>query len=96
MTSLARLAVALCMTIGAASVHAVPTAEVESVQMPAWVERNGQRSPLEVGFALRNGDQIETVAASPALLRLSGGSTVKLGEMQSATGNGVFRATLSA
>jgi hypothetical protein len=48
--------------------------------MPAWVERNGRRTPLLPGMELRAGDQIFTGAASRALVRLSEGSVVKLGE----------------
>jgi hypothetical protein len=103
MISVARLAAVLWLT-GAVCAHAAPDAEVESVQMPAWVERDGQRSPLEAGTVLRNGDHLETGVGSRALLRLSDGSTVKLGEnarfelndmRRSGTGQGVFKATLS-
>lgn len=103
MTSVARLALMLLM-MGAVCAHAIPNAEVESVQMPAWVERDGQRSPLEAGAVLRNGDHIETGAGSRALLRLNDGSTVKLGEnarfelndmQRGGAGQGVFKATLS-
>src|SRR5262245_15552367 len=79
MTCLAQLAAAVSL-IGAVAAHAAPNAEVEAVQMPAWIERDGQRSPLEVGALLRNDDQIETGAAARVLLRLSDGSTVRLGE----------------
>jgi hypothetical protein len=103
MTSVARLALMLLM-MGAVCAHAIPNAEVEWVQMPAWVERDGQRSPLEAGAVLRNGDHIETGAGSRALLRLNDGSTVKLGEnarfelndmQRGGAGQGVFKATLS-
>src|SRR5262245_49983261 len=59
---------------------AQPAASVEAVQMPAWVERNGRRTPLLPGMELRAGDQIFTGAGSRALVRLSEGSVVKLGE----------------
>jgi hypothetical protein len=94
-------AVSLLMVAGAA--RAVPDAEVESVQMPAWVERANQRSPLEAGSVLRNGDHIETGPGSRVLLRLGDGSVVKLGEharfeiadMQHSGTGKVFKATLS-
>ncbi len=35
-------------------------ASVEGVQMPAWVERNGQRMPLLPGMELKAGDQVYT------------------------------------
>jgi hypothetical protein len=103
MRSLVKLAAAALLMI-AVSAHAAPNAEVESLQMPAWVERDGQRSPLEVGAALRNADHLETGAGARVLLRLNDGSTVKLGEnarfqlddmQRSGTGEGVFKATLS-
>ena len=78
MTSMAKWALALLL-VGTATGQAAPDAEVESVQMPAWMERATQRSPLEVGSTLRNGDRIETGPGSRALLRLTDGSIVKLG-----------------
>ena len=59
---------------------AQPAASVEGVQMPAWVERAGRRTPLLPGMELRAGDQIFTGAGSRALVRLAEGSVVKLGE----------------
>ena len=59
---------------------AQPAAVVEGVQMPAWVERGGVRKPLAIGMELRSGDEVKTGAGSRALVRLSEGSTVKLGE----------------
>ena len=55
-------------------------AVVEGVQMPAWLERGGERKPLAVGMELRAGDSVRTGAGSRALVKLSEGSTVKLGE----------------
>lgn len=55
-------------------------AVVEGVQMPAWVERGGARTPLAPGMQLRQGDQLRTGGGSRLLLRLSEGSLVKLGE----------------
>ena len=55
-------------------------AEVEAVQMPAWLVRDSRRTALPLGTVLRNGDQIETGAGSRVLLRLGDGSMVKLGE----------------
>lgn len=59
---------------------AVADAEVEGLQMPAWIVRDGQRSPLAVGAQLRNRDEIMSGAGSRVLLRMADGSTVKLGE----------------
>ena len=55
-------------------------AVVEGVQMPAWVERGGERKPLAVGMELKAGDAVRTGVGSRALVRLSEGSVVKLGE----------------
>src|SRR6266850_4880725 len=82
------------------SAHAQAAASVEGVQMPAWVERNGRRTPLLPGMELQAGDQIFTGAGSRALLRLSEGSIVKLGEngtlrlTEMSRGQEIFKATL--
>jgi hypothetical protein len=55
-------------------------AEVEGLQMPAWIVRDSERTALRVGMQLRDRDQIKTGAASRVLLRMGDGSTVKLGE----------------
>lgn len=62
------------------AIAATPDAEVEALQMPAWLTRGGERVPLEIGAALRNGDAITTGDGSRVVLRLAEGSTVKLGE----------------
>ena len=72
---------------GAPAAVAQPAASVEGVQMPAWVERGGRRTPLLPGMELRAGDQIFTGAGSRAVVRLAEGSIVKLGE------NGTLRFT---
>jgi hypothetical protein len=64
----------------AQAVFAQPAAVVESVQMPAWVERDGRRAPLAVGMELKGGDAVRTGAGSRALVKLAEGSAVKLGE----------------
>lgn len=53
---------------------------VDSVQMPAWVDRHGVRQPLEPGLALQNHDRVVTGADARVLIRLGEGSAVKLGE----------------
>jgi len=55
-------------------------ASVEGVQMPAWVERNGVRTPLLPGMELRAGDQVSTGAGSRLVVKLAEGSLVRLGE----------------
>jgi hypothetical protein len=82
---------------------APPDAEVEGLQLPAWLVRDGQRMPLALGTRLRNGDEIQTGVGARALLRLAEGSMVKLGENARFTlndmarkrdGAGLFTATL--
>jgi hypothetical protein len=69
--------VLLCFGSSAAAQVA---ASVEGVQMPAWIERNGQRTPLLPGMELKAGDQVYTGAGSRLVVRLAEGSLVKLGE----------------
>ena len=68
----------------ASQAHAATPASVltvESVLPPAWVERtDGRREPLTVGMALSNGEKIHTGDGGKAILRMSEGSAVKLGE----------------
>jgi hypothetical protein len=59
---------------------AAADAEVQALQMPAWLTRGGKRVPLEIGAPLRTGDTITTGEGSRVVLRLAEGSTVKLGE----------------
>jgi hypothetical protein len=59
---------------------AQPAAVVEGVQMPAWVERGGQRQPIVPGMVLQPGDVIQTGPGSRLLVRMSERSLVKLGE----------------
>ena len=63
-----------------AQAGAQPAAVVEGVQMPAWVERAGTRTPIAPGMVLQAGDVIHTGANSRLLVRLSERSLVKLGE----------------
>ncbi len=63
------------------SARAAPSQTVvEAVQLPAWVERNGQRRPAEPGAQLRANDKVITAAGSRMLLRMDDRSTIKLGE----------------
>jgi hypothetical protein len=74
-----RLLLILCLLAPLTGL-AQPAAVVEGVQMPAWVERDGRRVPLQPGMELRAGDRVFTGAGSRALFKLSEGSLVKLGE----------------
>lgn len=53
---------------------------IEAVQLPAWVERNGQRRPAEPGVQLRDNDKAITAGHSRMLLRMPDRSVIKLGE----------------
>ncbi len=53
---------------------------VEGVVSPAWVERASKREPLTVGLVLNDNDKVITGERARALLRMSEGSAVKLGE----------------
>jgi len=76
----AATAVALSLAAVSKAVAAPPDAEVEELQMPAWLTRDGKRQPLAPGAQLKNGDTITTGEGSRVLLRLAEGSVVKLGE----------------
>lgn len=76
---------AACLLLGGTLAQAVPAEErafavVDSVQMPAWVEHNGVRQPLEPGKVLQNRDRVVTGADARVLIQLAEGSAVKLGE----------------
>ena len=77
------LTLALSLSLlGSASFNSIaaPTAVVEGVQMPAWLERGGTKQPLAAGMELQSADKVSTGANSRLLLRLAEGSQVKLGE----------------
>jgi hypothetical protein len=74
------IAAGLVLAFAAGAALAAPTAVVEGVQMPAWVERGGVRQPISAGMELNQSDKISTGANSRLLLRLAEGSQVKLGE----------------
>jgi hypothetical protein len=57
-----------------------PQAVVEAVQMPAWMERRGVRSPLAAGTELQANDKVVTGGSARLLVKLAEGSSVKLGE----------------
>jgi len=74
------MVVALGLAFAATGAWSAPTAVVEGVQMPAWVERGGIRQPISAGMELAAQDKISTGQNSRVLLRLAEGSQVKLGE----------------
>lgn len=59
---------------------AARSAVVEAVQMPAWAERGGQRSPIAPGDTVSTQQEVRTAAAAGLVLRLPEGSLVRLGE----------------
>jgi hypothetical protein len=80
-----RFLFAACLVALGLPAQAAPVAEqayaiVDSVQMPAWVERNGVRQPLEPGKVLHNRDRVLTGSDARLLIQLAEGSAVKLGE----------------
>jgi hypothetical protein len=70
----------LALALIAASPITAKTLTVEGVVSPAWVERGGKRDPLTVGLTLTDKDRVITGDRARALLRMSEGSAVKLGE----------------
>lgn len=63
------------------SAHAAgKDAVIEAIQLPAWVERNGQRMAAQPGELLMANDKAVTAEASRMLLRLPDRSVIKLGE----------------
>lgn len=59
---------------------AVPSAVVEVVQAPAWLERGERRLPLAPGMVLENRDRLLTGQGARAIVKLADGSAVKFGE----------------
>jgi cell division septation protein DedD len=87
---------ALCLALAA---HAAEPVRVEAVQYPAWLERGGREVPLTPGIALAASDQLRTGANARVQLKLSEGSTVKLGEnarfiVERVQDRGIFRSTM--
>lgn len=76
---LLRIFLACALLAASHAAVAQVAATVEGVQMPAFIERNGVRSPLLPGMELKPGDKVITAGESRALIKLSEGSVVKLG-----------------
>lgn len=68
------------MAAGQAAAEPASQAIVDTLRMPAWLERDGRSQPLAVGMEVRNGDRIRTGPQARTYLLLAEGSTVKLGE----------------
>lgn len=63
-----------------AGVASAENAYVEQVQMPAWLERGGVRTPLAPRLTLQEYDRIITGKGARVYLQMPEGSRVKLGE----------------
>jgi cell division septation protein DedD len=95
-----RIHLALAAGLLSTALHAAPNAVVETVQYPAWLERNGQAVPLTPGTVLHSSDKLRTGDNARVQLKMGEGSTVKLGEkaafvVERVENRGVFRATLN-
>jgi hypothetical protein len=71
---------AICAAFLALAMLPARAAIVESVQYPAWLERDGVAAPLVPGTALQSKDRLRTGANARAKLKFADGSSVKLGE----------------
>lgn len=63
-----------------APLFATPDAQVKSVLMPAWLERNNSLTPLSAGIVLNDNDKLITGKNARVLFQTADGSDVKLGE----------------
>ena len=70
----------LALLLTASSALAAPAAIVESVQMPAWVERAGKQMPAAPGMELIATDAVRTGSGARLYIKLAEGSLLKLGE----------------
>lgn len=75
----------LLLMLLAMPAHAETDAQVQAVQMPAWLQRGDTTRPLRVGLALQNGDRLITGTNARIYVQTADGSTVKLGEKASLT-----------
>ena len=96
----AKLYLALAAGLLSTALQAQPSAVVEAVQYPAWLERGGHMAPLTPGTTLQPQDQLRTGGNARVQLKLAEGSAVKLGENAKITierveNRGIFRATLN-
>jgi len=75
-------------------------AVVEAVQYPAWLERGGHAVPLTPGTVLQPKDNLRTGPDARVQVKMSEGSTVKMGEKAKITietidHRGIFRSALA-
>jgi len=79
----------LLLMLLAMPAHAEMDAQVQAVQMPAWLQRGDTTRPLRVGLSLQNGDRLITGTNARIYVRTADGSTVKLGEKAALTLEGL-------
>ncbi|HEX7605221.1 MAG TPA: FecR domain-containing protein, partial [Usitatibacter sp.] len=94
------ISLALASFLAATAAVCAPSAVVEAVQYPAWLERGGNAVPLAPGTQLQAQDRLRTGGNARVQLKLPEGSAVKLGEnaqfvFEKVEERGIFRATLS-
>ena len=75
----------LLLMLLAMPAYAEMDAQVQAVQMPAWLQRGDTTRPLRVGSALQNGDRLITGTNARIYVQTADGSAVKLGEKASLT-----------
>lgn len=83
MKVMCHFALASCIAVSALlfpSINQAAGAKVETMQMPAWVERAGIKQPLKPGMELNPGDVLITGPGARMLLNMDDGSLVKMGE----------------
>jgi hypothetical protein len=66
--------------LAALTAQAVPNAQVETVQAPAWIERAGKRLPVAAGMQLINRDRLLTGEGARVVVLFADGSAFKVGE----------------
>jgi hypothetical protein len=96
----AKLYLAVAAGLLSTALQAQPSAVVEAVQYPAWLERGGKTVPLTPGTTLQSQDRVSTGGNARVQLKLAEGSAVKLGANAKVTierveSRGIFRATLN-
>jgi sporulation related protein/FecR-like protein len=74
------IVLACALSLAALSALAAPAAVVESVQMPAWVDRAGKQLPAAPGMELIATDALRTGPGARLYIKLAEGSILKLGE----------------
>jgi hypothetical protein len=95
------IAVAFCATVSLLAQAATPIGRIDSLQLPAWLERGGLTVPASPGTELFAGDKLRTGKDARLLISLAEGSVVRLGEnaiFEIATAerkSGIFTAALN-